>query len=164
MSIRYAKVTDIVLDVLTSGESESYQIVFTHHMNKSSYRDHMKLFLEKNKVWCIQFKKPFAHRYIILSGDFSNLLNVKYSSKTNARRNIQRRIVDIDVDIAYFEQSAAKAINFVSFNGYESNKQLNNYIESIEFIRKKLLKQRQTLHSTLLSPNVSYRAYPRLKA
>ena len=163
MSIKYVKVKDILTDVLTSDTSE-YRIHFTQKMNKASYRDNMRSFVEKDNVWCIQFKRPFADRYIILKGDYRSLKNMKYNSKTNARRNIQRRLVDIDMDMTYFESAAYHTINFVSHNGYESNKQVHNYKTSIDNIRQKLIKQRQTLHNALMSPNVSYRAYPRFKS
>ena len=66
MSFKYAKVTDIVADVLTSGENDAYPIIFTtQNRNKTLYRDQMKLLLEKDKVWRIQFNKPLNNRYII---------------------------------------------------------------------------------------------------
>ena len=117
MSVKYAKVKDLVTNVLTSGVGDSYQIIFTQHIaktTKASYRNHMRLFLEMDKVWCIQFKKPFADRYIILSGDYSSLSKLKYNSKTNARRNIERRLVAVDGDIEFFEIIAGQVISAAS--------------------------------------------------
>ena len=167
MSLKYTKVTDIVADVLTSGITESgYPIVFTHHLNKvnkASHREHIKLFLTKDKVWCSQFKKPFHDKYVILAGDYRSLTHLKYNSKTNARRNIQGRLVDVEMDIVYFDFIAQQMIEFVSHNGFEGNAHLKNHTNSLNSMRQILVKQRDIIQNALMHPNVSYRAFPRFK-
>ena len=165
MSLKYTKVSDILIAVLTSNASDSYPIVFTNQMkNKNSFRYNIENFLKKDKVWCLQLKKPFTNRYFILAGDYSRLTNVKYNSKTNSRRDIQRRIVNIDIDINFFETVAGQTINFITHNGYESNEHVNIYTKSINSIRQRLFKQKHNIDNALMSPNISYRAYPRFKS
>ena len=163
MPIRYRKTKDILVEILTNEHLESYPIKFTQQTSsKEHFRENINKFLKKEKVWCIELPKPYDKKYMILAGDYGSLQTIKYENKTIARRDIQRRYKNIEDDEQFFE-SIEKSINKSEVFGFMANRAQINFRNNVERIKNVVKTQKFKLHSALLDPNISYRAYPIFK-
>jgi len=159
MPIRYRKTTDILVEILTNKYLDRYPITFTQQtMSNEHFKENIKTFLKKEKVWCIENDK----KYTILAGDYGSLQTIKYENKTTARRDIQRRYKNIQDDEQLLE-SIEKYINKSESFGCSANYEQINYRKNLKRMKNVVKKQKNKLHSALLDPNISYRAYPIFK-
>jgi len=162
MPIRYRKTTDILEEILTNEHLESYPITFTQQTRtKEHFRENINKFLKKEKVWCIELPKPYDKKYTILAGDYGSLQTIKYENKTIARRDIQRRYKNIEDDEQLFE--SIENINKSEVFGFMANHEQMHFRNNVKQIKNVVKKQKNKLHSALLDPNISYRAYPIFK-
>jgi hypothetical protein len=162
MSIRYIKTKDLLVEILSYNELEPYPIQFQHARSIKHLRENLYKFLKKEKVWCMELPKPYDKRYQVLAGDYGSLQTLKYENKTIARRDIQRRYKNIEEDEQLFEKLEKWVFKSEVFISNSNHAQVN-FINSFKRLKNVVKTQKNKLHSALLDPNISYRAYPIFK-
>tara|TARA_B110000977_G_scaffold74809_1_gene101072 strand:+ start:4171 stop:4602 length:432 start_codon:yes stop_codon:yes gene_type:complete len=92
------------------------------------------------------------HDIIVYYGYYGSLNKLSFKNKTEARRYIQMQLNYVLIDVNFF--TVYKEI-------------MNNYPDRWKLVtndlEKKVIERKNLLESALLSPNISYRAFPSFK-
>ena len=151
---------DIVIGLMESRliESDNFRVYFHDigsQVSKSAYKNRLERLSQQSNV----YYKLFKYRLFVFGGDYGRLNTLGYSNATNARRDIQARIRNVTEDLQMLQDVFSSTIRS---EVYQSSSNANKTRTNEEFIPliKIVEKRKDVLQAALLSPNVSYRAYP----
>ena len=129
--------------------------------NKIQYKNFVHDLQSKNRrVYFVNYNNNGAVStvFLVLQGDYDSLTRLRYKNKTEARRDIQKRIRDVEVDM-----QAVKSIQdqLQDSEYYISNANVQNVTNrQHKHVTTKIKRQHDKLKDALFSPTISYRAYP----
>lgn len=99
------------------------------------------------------------HDIIVYYGYYGPLDKLSFKNKTEARRYIQMQLNYVYMDINFFNvYEATLEKSYGSVGGRRHF--VNRWKRVANEMKQKVLERKQVLESALLSPNISYRAFP----
>ena len=128
----------------------------TVHKYKSDFKRDISKLSNRKKVYYHEIK---GEHILIFKGDYGSLSKVGYNSKTKARRDIQYRLKDIQLDLDFLNRIYGNFYNSSYFREMENNAQdrhKNNFYK----VLKTITNQKNILQNALHMPEISYRSLP----
>ena len=113
-----------------------------------------------SRVYFVKYsKKGAVGRFVVLQGDYGALTRLRYENKTEARRDIQRRMRDIEVDMRTVT-TIQEQIHDSEYYRTTLGNARNITNTQHEKLITKMKSHYDKLNDALLRPNITYRAYP----
>jgi hypothetical protein len=99
------------------------------------------------------------HDIIVYYGYYGPLHKLSFKNKTEARRYIQMQLNYVQMDIDFFNVYEA---TLDSAYGTLAGRRrfVNRWKRVANMMKQKIIERKDVLESALLSPNISYRAFP----